>query len=56
MHGAESLLRSHQSLSYSRISQDFIEPEGLLPCSKEPITGLYPEPDESNPEQPILFL
>jgi hypothetical protein len=50
--GAESFLWSRQSLSYSRISPYFIEPEGLLPCSQEPAT----EPDESTPRHPILFL
>jgi hypothetical protein len=27
-----------------------------LPCSQEPSTGPYPEPDQSNPYHPILFL
>jgi hypothetical protein len=31
-----------------------MEPEGLLPCSQEPSTGLYREPDQSNPHNPIL--
>jgi hypothetical protein len=39
-----------------RTSQDFMEPEGSLPYSQEPSTGPYPEPDQSNPYHPILFL
>jgi hypothetical protein len=33
-----------------------MEPEGLLPGSQEPSTAPYPEPDQSNPYHPILFL
>jgi hypothetical protein len=33
-----------------------MEPDGSLPCSQEPSTGPYPEPDESNPYDVILFL
>jgi hypothetical protein len=33
-----------------------MEPEGSLPYSQEPSTDLYPEPDQSNPYHPILFL
>jgi hypothetical protein len=32
-----------------------MEPEGSLPCSQKPATGLYPEPDESSPQLPTLF-
>jgi hypothetical protein len=37
----ESFLGSRQSLSYSRISQHFMEPKGSLPCSQEPSNGPY---------------
>jgi hypothetical protein len=33
-----------------------MEPEVSLPCSQEPSTGPYSEPDQSNPYQPILSL
>jgi hypothetical protein len=33
-----------------------MEPEGSLPCSQEPPTGPYPEPDQSNPYHLILSL
>jgi hypothetical protein len=39
-----------------------MKPEGSLPCSQEPTTGPYPEPDESNPHpytvslRPVLIL
>jgi hypothetical protein len=55
-HGAESFLRSRQLCNYSRTSQHFMEPEGPLPCSQEPFTVPYPEPDPSSPSDPILSL
>jgi hypothetical protein len=53
-HGAEPFWRSRQFCSYSRISRHFMGPEGSLPCSQEPSTGTYTEPDLSNPYHPML--
>jgi hypothetical protein len=39
---------------YSRTSQNFMEPEGSLPCSQEPVTDSYPKPDQSSPYHTIL--
>jgi hypothetical protein len=33
-----------------------MEPKGALPCSQEPAIRPYPEPDQSSPHHPILFL
>jgi hypothetical protein len=55
LHGAESFLRSRQLCSYSRISQYFTKPEGSLPCSQEPSTGPYPDPDQSSLYHPTLL-
>jgi len=43
------------TVTQSRNSPLFMEPEGSLLCSQGPTTGPYPEPDESNPEPPTLF-
>jgi hypothetical protein len=37
------------------IPQPFTEPEGSLPCSQEPATGSFPEPDEFSPHLATLF-
>jgi hypothetical protein len=44
--GAKPFMRSRESLSHS--GKKLMEPEVSLPCSQEPSTGLYPEPDESS--------
>jgi hypothetical protein len=49
-------LRSRHFCSSSRISQNFMEPKVLLPCSQERSSGPYPEPDQSSPYSPILSL
>jgi hypothetical protein len=50
----EYLLRSCKSLTYWKLSQYFMEPEGSLPCSQQSATGSYPEPDQSSPYYLIL--
>jgi hypothetical protein len=55
-YGVEPFLRSCQLFSYSRNSQQFMEPKGSLPCSQEPSNGSYPKPHQSNPYHPILSL
>jgi hypothetical protein len=55
-HGAGPFLKSRQLCSYSRNSQHSMELEGSLPCSQEPSTDPYPEPDQSNSCHPILSL
>jgi hypothetical protein len=38
-----------------RNSQHFMKAQGLLHCLQESATGLYPEPNESNPTQILLL-
>jgi hypothetical protein len=37
-------------------TQEFVEPEGSLSYQQAPAIGLYPEPDESSPYHPIIFI
>lgn len=50
------LLQKLNSCSAGKeISPNFIEPECSLLCLQEIATGTVPEPDESNPYNPIMF-
>jgi hypothetical protein len=55
-YGTEPFVRRCQLCSHSGTSQHFKEPEGSSPCSQEPSTGSYPEPDRSSPHRLILSL
>jgi hypothetical protein len=46
---------ANSTLSYSKTSPPFMEPEGSLPYLQEPATGPYLDPDESIPQPPSLF-
>jgi hypothetical protein len=56
LHGAEAFVRSCQWLSCRRIPRHFVDSKGSLPCTQEPSTGPYPEPDEASPYHSILCL
>jgi hypothetical protein len=56
LHRAEPFLRWRQSLSYSRISQHFTEPQVSLQCSQDPSTGASPGSDLSSQHNSVLFL
>jgi hypothetical protein len=49
LYAAEPFLRSHYLGSYLSISQHFMDFQGSLPCSQQPFTAPYPEPDQSRP-------
>jgi hypothetical protein len=48
----QPFLRSCQLCSHWGTSQHFKEPEDSSPCSQEPSTDPYPEPDRSSPTIP----
>jgi hypothetical protein len=56
LHGAEHHSRGHQLLGHLILSQHFMEPEGSPPNSQNLSTCPYPEPDQSSPHHPFLFL
>jgi hypothetical protein len=39
-----------------KFPENFMAPEGSLPCSQEPSTSSYPEPEQSSQYHHILFL
>jgi hypothetical protein len=41
--------------TYSRISQNFMDPKGSLQSSQKPYTGPYPELDQSRPYHRVVF-
>jgi hypothetical protein len=38
------------------VTEPVKESEGLLPCSQEPATSFFREPDENSPHAPILLV
>jgi hypothetical protein len=54
--GAQSFVRSHRLRSYSRILQNFMEPESSLPYSQEPSAGTNLELVQCCPYNPTLIL
>jgi hypothetical protein len=51
-----SFMGSRQSLSYSIISLNCMEPEGSMPCLQEHDTGRYPQLGKFSPYHHIIFL
>jgi len=47
--------RRWQSFSWSRNSAPFVKLEMSLPCSQQPATGSYPDPDEYSPRLTLLL-
>jgi hypothetical protein len=45
----QSPSESNSHSASQEIPRLFMEPKGSLPCSQQPASGLYPEPDEFSP-------
>jgi hypothetical protein len=54
-HEAESFLKESPSFS-NLILSNWWSSSSSLACFHDPTTGLYPEPDESSPHRPMIFL
>jgi hypothetical protein len=46
LQGAELVLTTDSRSATPKIPLSFVEPEGSVPCSQEPVTGFFSEPDE----------
>ena len=55
LHWLQSCLTNQEDFSWSRNSQQFMEPEGSLPFAKQPTTCPYPEPTESSACPQLYF-
>ena len=52
MHGTPT---GQHLISQSVNTPSLMDSEGSLPCSQKPVTGNYPEPEESNPHTHFLL-
>jgi len=48
-------MKQNPSWEGSRYFPLFMEPESSSPCSQQPATGPYPEPDACNPHLHTLY-
>jgi hypothetical protein len=55
-YGAEPSSEAANCAATQELPSIFKEPEGSSPCSQEPSTGPYPQPDRFSPYHPILSL
>jgi hypothetical protein len=51
----ESPVEEADSHSASQEISPLMEPKGSLECSQQPVTGPFPDRNESNPHLPTLF-